>query len=152
VDGYRQRWHIEQTLRTLKTQGLNVESNLLEEGSPLKKLAVLAVSAAVKTMPLTLARNGQGSIPATDRFARCEHAFLRQLGQRLEGKPVKQKNPHAQPSLAGAAWTVARLGGWNGEASERPPGPITMLHGLQAWANMPQRWHLASSARNVCIR
>ena len=33
---------------------------------------------------------------------------------------------------------VARLGGWKGCGNERKPGPITMLHGLQALANIRQ--------------
>ena len=37
--------------RTLKKQGLNVESSLVEKGERLEKLVVLAASAAVRTMP-----------------------------------------------------------------------------------------------------
>ena len=143
VHWYCQRWHIEQTFRTLKLQGLDVESSLLEQAPRLEKLTVLAMSAAVQTMQLTLARQGKSQRPATDCFAAHEHALLGQVGQSLEGKTLKQKNPHAPCSLAWAAWIVARLGGWKGYASERPPGPITMLHGLQALANIRRGWALA---------
>jgi hypothetical protein len=144
VHWYRQRWHIEQMFRTLKTQALDIESSLLEEAPRLEKLAILASSAAVKTIQLTLARKDHSNHrPATDCFATSEHAFLQQVGATLEGKTLKQKNPHTPLSLAWAAWIVARLGGWKGYASERPPGPITMIHGLQALSRIRYGWQLA---------
>lgn len=140
---YTQRWHIEQTFRTLKTQGLDVESSLVEEAARLEKLAVLATSAAVHTMQLTLAREGHSPRPANDCFDAQEQELLEQVGPTLEGKTVKQRNPHAKTSLAWAAWIVARLGGWNGYASERPPGPITMHRGLRALAHIRRGWVIA---------
>lgn len=146
VHWYTQRWHIEQTFRTLKTQGLDVESSLVEEAQRLEKLAVLATSAAVHTMQLTLAREGKSQRPASDCFDAQEQELLQQVGPTLEGKTLKQKNPHAQGSLAWAAWMVARLGGWKGYASERPPGPITMLNGRRALGNIRRGWELARAA------
>lgn len=146
VHWYTQRWHIEQTFRTLKTQGLDVESSLIEEAQRLEKLAVLATSAAVHTMQLTLAREGKSQRPAGDCFEPREQELLQQVGPTLEGKTVKQKNPHAPGSLAWAAWIVARLGGWKGYASERPPGPITMLNGLRALDNIRRGWEIARAA------
>ena len=146
VHWYTQRWHIEQTFRTLKTQGLDVESSLVEEANRLEKLAVLATSAAVHTMQLTLARQGKSQRPTSDCFDASQQELLQQVGPTLEGKTLKQKNPHAQGSLAWAAWIVARLGGWKGYASERPPGPITMLNGLRALANIQRGWEIARAA------
>ena len=143
VNWYCQRWHIEQTFRTLKKQGLDLESSLVEEANRLEKLAVLAVSAAVHTMQLTLAREGHSERPATDCFKEADQELLQQVGASLEGKTVKQKNPHERHSLAWAAWIVARLGGWKGYASERKPGPITMSHGLQALHHLRVGWELA---------
>ncbi|MDO5090374.1 MAG: IS4 family transposase, partial [Cardiobacteriaceae bacterium] len=128
---YNQRWHIEQSFRILKKQGLDIESSLVEEAAHLEKLVVLAVSAAVHTLQLTLARDGQSDRPATDCFDAPQQQLLQQLNPTLEGKTVKQQNPHPSGSLAWAAWIIARLGGWKGYASERPPGPITMLRGLE---------------------
>jgi hypothetical protein len=144
VDWYRQRWHIEQTFRTLKRQGLDIESSLVEEGERLEKLAVLALSAAVQTMQLTMAREGHSQRPASDCFDERGQVFLAQVNPTLEGKTEKQKNPHAPRSLAWAGWIVARLGGWKGYASERKPGPITMLNGLQALSRIRQGWELAT--------
>jgi hypothetical protein len=143
IEWYRQRWHIEQVFRTLKRQGLNVESSLLEEAPRLEKLAVMATSVAVQTMQLTLARDGAGQRPASDCFDAQDQPLLEQVNATLQGKTIKQQNPHPQHSLAWAAWIVARLGGWKGYASERKPGPITMLRGLQDLDNIRRGWAIA---------
>jgi hypothetical protein len=154
IGWYCLRWQIEQTFRTVKRQGLSLESSLIEHGARLEKLAVMACSAAVRVMQLTMARDGHAPRPATDTFDTDEIEVLHHVQVTLEGKTAKQKNPHPPNSLAWAAWTIARLGGWKGYASERKPGPITMLHGLQALASIHQGWTLAheSLTKDVCIR
>ena len=151
---YCQRWYIEQTFRTVKRQGLDMESSQLEHGVRLEKLVVMALSAAVRVMQLTLAREGGLPRPATDAFDADEIDVLQHVQPTLEGKTEKQKNPHPLRSLAWAAWIIARLGGWKGYASERKPGPITMLRGLQAFFAIRQGWLLAraATAKDVCIR
>lgn len=154
IQWYCLRWQIEQTFRTVKRQGLDLESSQLERGDRLEKLAVIAFSAAVRVMQLTMARDGGTPRPATDAFDAEEIDVLQHLQPVLEGKTAKQKNPHPRLSLAWAAWIIARLGGWKGYASERKPGPITMLRGLQAFAAIQQGWLLARSVgeKDVCIR
>lgn len=143
---YCQRWHIEQTFRTIKRQGLDVESSQIEQGNRLEKLVILAFSAAVRVMQLNLAREGDTSRPALDAFDAQEVELLQQVLPTLEGKTDKQKNPYPPCSLAWAAWIIARLGGWKGYASERKPGPITLLHGLQTFSALQQGWMLARLA------
>ena len=58
VGWYRQRWHIEQLFRTLKKQGLKIESSQVETAQGLSKLVCLALQAAVRILQLTLARDG----------------------------------------------------------------------------------------------
>jgi hypothetical protein len=50
-------------------------------------------------------------------------------------------------TLAWAAWTIARLGGWTGYESERSTGPITMRDGLQRFNSLVDGYRLA---KNVC--
>ena len=147
VGWYRQRWNIEQLFRTLKKQGLNVESSQIETGEGLTKLACLALQAAVRIMQLTLARDGGGSAQVSDVFSAAEVEVLQRILPTLEGKTEKQKNPYSSNSLAHAAWIVARLGGWKGYASEAKPGPITMLRGLQRLEAICHGWELA---REMC--
>jgi len=123
VQWYGQRWQIEQTFRILKRQGLDVEASQIKHARRLEKLAVLALSVAVRTLQLTLAREGQGNQPLGHCFTPQEQTVLEQVAPTLEGATLKQKNPHAQSTLAWGAWVVARLGGWKGYASERSPWP-----------------------------
>jgi hypothetical protein len=146
VAWYRQRWHIEQLFRTSKSQGLDIESSQVEAAEALFKLAAMAMIAATKVMQLVLARDGTVDRPAIDVVPADQLPMLEILQVKLEGKTVKQKNPHAKHSIAWLAWIIARLGGWTGYASERPPGPITMRRGWQRFEQMVQGWSL----RNVC--
>jgi len=110
------------------------------------KLAALAMIAATKIMQLVLARDGTVDRPATDVVAADQLPILEALQINLEGKTAKQKNPHPKFSLAWLAWIIARLGGWTGYASERPPGPITMRRGWHRFEQMVHGWRL----RDVC--
>lgn len=130
VQWYRRRWSIEQLFWTLKRQGLDIESSQIETAASLIKLAFLATLAAARIMQLVHARDGTTPIPAAEVFAADEIAALSLQQPALEGRTAKQKNPHPAGSLAWASWIIARLGGWKGYASESPPGPITMRHGL----------------------
>jgi hypothetical protein len=149
VDWYRQRWQIEQLFRTLKKQGLKMESSQVQTAAGLSKLACLAVQAAVRIMQLTCARDGGNDAPANHVFDAQEVKILQRILPTLEGKTQKQKNPHQPGSLAQAAWVVARLGGWKGYASEAKPGPITMSHGLRRFEAICQGWALFTA--DVCI-
>ena len=130
VQWYRQRWAIEQLFWIIKRQGLNVEASQVETADGLSKLAFLAALAATRIMQLVHARDGATPIPAEEVFTADEVEALHLQQSTLEGRTAKQKNPHAAGSLAWASWIIARLGGWKGYASESPPGPITMRHGL----------------------
>jgi Transposase DDE domain len=145
VTWYRERWHIEQLFRTSKSQGLDLESSQVEAAEALFNLAAVAMIAATKIMQLVLARDGTVDRPATDVVAADQLPMLEALQISLEGKTAKQKNPHARHSIAWLAWIIARLGGWTGYASERPPGPITMRRGWHRFEQMAQGWNL----RNV---
>ena len=143
VDWYRQRWHIEQLFRTLKQQGLDIEASQLESGDALMRLAALAVQAATRCMLLVLGRDDETDQSAATVFDSGEIPVLAALQSKLEGKTVKQKNPHPKASLAWGAWIIARLGGWKGYRSESPPGPITMHIGLTKFTAIHQGFRLA---------
>lgn len=149
VAWYRQRWHIEQLFRTLKKQGLNMESSQLETAEGLGKLSCMAIQAAVRILQLTQARDGGTDAKAGDVFEAHEIEIMQRILHTLEGKTQKQKNPHPPESLAHASWVIARLGGWKGYASEAKPGPITMFHGLKRLEAICYGWHLF--AGDLCI-
>jgi Transposase DDE domain len=129
VRTYQRRWEVEQLFRTMKRQGFNVEESQLTSAAALERMAVLVLIAATRTLQLTRARDG-GPRPAGEAFGDAEIEGLHALAPTLEGKTALQKNPYPADSLGWAAWIIARLGGWSGYRSQRPPGPITFCHGL----------------------
>ena len=147
VDWYKMRWTIEQFWRLLKLQGLRLEDSQVETAERLIKLTAIAAKAAVVILQLVQARDGRSREPATNAFAPQEIAVLDKLNSQLEGKTSLQKNPHPTQSLARAAWVIAKLGGWDGYPSSKPPGPITFKHGLEVFHAMVAGWSL----KNVCI-
>jgi hypothetical protein len=142
VKWYCLRWNIEQLFRTLKKQGLDIESSQVENGKSLIKLGILALFIAVKTMQLTMARAGKEQA-ITAVFNEIECKVLSVVLPKLEGKTEKQKNPHQVDQLSWASWIIARLGGWKGYKSESPPGPITMLRGLKRFQSLLEGYQLA---------
>ena len=143
IGWYRQRWHIEQLFRTVKRQGIGLEQSVVEDGTALEKLAVIALVGATMTMQLVLARAAANhDQPASHVFDARQIAVLDALQTRLQGRTSKQKNPYPSTSLAWAAWTIARLGGWSGYESERSTGPITMRDGLERFNAIVQGYFL----------
>jgi hypothetical protein len=139
---YRARWQIEQLFRTSKSEGVDVEASQVEQAEALRKLAAITIIAASKIMQLVAARGGAVNRPATDIVSPQQLPLLAVLQRKLEGKTIKQKNPHALHSIAWLSWIIARLGGWTGYASERPPGPITMRRGWHRFQQIAQGWTL----------
>jgi len=142
VDWYKMRWTIEQFWRLLKLQGLRLEDSQLETAERLIKLTAVAVKAAAVTMQLVQARDAPSSEPAAIAFSPDEIAVLDKLNAEVQGTTPLQKNPHRKKSLKWASWIIARLGGWDGYPSSKPPGPITFKHGLEEFHAMVAGWIL----------
>jgi hypothetical protein len=139
VNWYKKRWTIEQLFRILKTQGLQIEDSRIETADRLLKLTAIAAKAAVITLQLVQARDGQSADPAHIAFNEDEIQVLAALGSRYQGSTKLQSNPHPPRSLAWAAWIIARLGGWDGYPRTKP-GPITIHHGLTFFLGVAGAW------------
>ncbi len=126
---YRCRWMIEQLFRTMKTQGFDIEALRMETEPPLRRLVMAALIAAVTVQQLLHARDGATARPLSDAFDAEDRALLEALNRSVEGNTQKQRNPHPPGTLAYAAWTCGRLGGWTGYYGR--PGPIVLLRGWQ---------------------
>jgi hypothetical protein len=85
--------------------------------------------------------------PASRVFDQEQVEVLQVLQTKLQGRTQKQQNPHPPHSLAWAAWTIARLGGWTGYHSDKSHGPITMRDGLQRFGAIVNGYQLA---KDVC--
>jgi hypothetical protein len=140
---YQLRWLIEDLHRTLKSEGVNYESSELESGKALRKLLVLALMAAVQILQLRQARNGNTYQKPSLVFSNEQLNCLEDLLPRFEGKTEKLKNPFSRNNLAWAAWIIARLGGWKGYASQRPPGVIIFREGWIRFQNIFEGWIIA---------
>lgn len=122
-------WGTEQLFRILKQQGLRLEDSQMGSAERLMKLTAAAVKAACVTLQLVQERDGAFGLQAGFVFSEAETDTIEALVPTLEGKTKRQQNPHPPRSPARASWVIARLGGWN--CYYKPPGPITMLRGLE---------------------
>jgi hypothetical protein len=129
VRWYKLRWVIEQMFRVMKSQGLQIEDSQITTAERLVKLAAVATKAACVDIQLTQERHGVDQMPASNVFSEAEIDTLAVLCPTLEGSTERQRNPHPPCSLAWAAWSIARLGGWN--CYYKPPGPITFRRGME---------------------
>jgi len=146
IGWYRQRWIIEQVFRTMKTDGVAVETSQITTPGSLLKLVAVALLAAIRVMQMVLGRDGSTAQPLTDVADPSETRALQAISASLEGKTEKLKNSFDPASLAWYAWIAARLGGWSGYNSKgyKPPGPKTMARGLKRLDAMVQGWKLAN--------
>jgi hypothetical protein len=145
VKYYKLRWRIEELFRTLKKDGLNFENSELEKSTSLRKLLITALAAAVEVLQLKQARKGTTEEEASLVFSPDEIRCIKSGIPGVEGKTEKQKNPHKEGSLAWAAWFIARLGGWAGYASQRPPGVITFRNGWVQFHSFYDGWRCATT-------
>jgi hypothetical protein len=147
VTWYRLRWTIEQVFRTMKTDGVDVETSQITTPANLLKLVTIALIAAIRVMQLVKGRDGSTGQPLTDVIAdAAEVPALRAINATLEGPTEKLKNPFDPASLAWYAWIAARLGGWSGYTSSgyKPPGPKIMARGLKKLDAMILGWLIAT--------
>jgi len=144
VAWYKLRWIIEQLFRSMKSQGLQVEDSQLHTADRLKKLVAIAAKVAVIVIQLVQARGGGcDPLPAHFVFSCEEIEVIEALNKSLQGKTELQKNPHPSNTLTWAAWVIAKLGGWSGYASHKPPGPITFHNGLAHFQSLAAAWAIA---------
>lgn len=148
VRWYRRRWTIEQVFRTMKTDGVKVESSQITTPNNLLKLVTVGLIAAVRVMQLVIGRDGSTRQPLTNVIADpAEVAALRAINATLEGRTAKLKNPFDPKLLAWYAWIAARMGGWSGYTSKgyKPAGPKTMARGLKRLDPMVAGWLLGQA-------
>ena len=142
VEWYKKRWLIEQLFRVLKSQGLRIEDSQIDSADLLIKLIAIATKAASITIQLLQARDGLADLPATATFDPSQIDALAAINTRYQQQSPRQKNPHPHAAMAWASWIIARLGGWDGYPSSKPPGPITLKHGLDRFFDIAQGWTL----------
>jgi hypothetical protein len=151
VGWYKMRWLIEQVFRTMKTDGVDVETSQITTPAALLKLVTIALVAAVRVVQLVVGRNADTGQALTDVADPRDMTALRAICASLEGRTEKLKNPHDPTTLAWYHWIAARLGGWSGYTSKgySPAGPKTIARGLKRLDAMVEGWWLANHSADV---
>lgn len=151
IEWYSWRWMIEEVFRILKKEGFDIEASELEYGKSIRKLCLLMLDTIIKLFMMHIAYSipEEEGLPPDTCFTREEQECLELVTENLEGKTEKQKNKYKAISLKRYVWTIARLGGWKGYESERPPGITTLWIGIQKFNEIKTGWLLQ---RNVSTR
>ena len=136
----------------MKKKGFDIESSELESGSSIKKLLLVGMKSSIKVMQLKSARDGKTKIKVNEVFTESEIDCLKILNEECQGVTEKQKNPHDKTSLSWASWIIARIGGWKGYASQRPPGTIIFKRGFEKFELMMLGVQIAEKSRDVYKR
>ena len=142
IQWYTWRWRIEQLFAILKTAGLNLEATQLESIAAIQRLTVLALSVAVRILQMIQGRDDP-NLSANLAFSDEQQQCLLNIAPTLEGKTQLQQNPFPTHSFGWATWIIARLGGWSGYRSQKPPGITTLVRGLYQFESTFFGWKLA---------
>lgn len=142
ISWYKDRWHIEQIHRLLKTEGFRIERSQLEQGWAIRKLTLLAMMASLRILQMMLAYLDDSEQSINEVFDEQEQKCLQMMAKKLEGTTEKLKNPAKVNTLKWATWIIARIGGWKGYTSQRKPGPIVLQKGLAKFYNVYEGWRL----------
>jgi len=122
IDNYKRRWDIEESFRLLKTQGFDIETSQLESGNRIRKWLLLGMEVSIKIMKLKTSRQGDTDLKTVELFDKQEIECLKLLK------------------------LIARLGGWDGYQSQRPPGTITFKRGLDAFYQKAEMYKLIKNS------
>lgn len=128
IDGYAQRWRIEEFHRAWKSGVCGVEAMQLRTRAAVTKWATLLAAVAVRAERLKRLAREQPDRPASDEFSPLEIEALYLAKERQKKKT--EVLPDRPPTLAEAVRWVADLGGYTGKSSGGPPGAITIGRGL----------------------
>lgn len=144
IEWYSCRWMIEEVFRVLKKEKFDIESSELKQGWAIRKLTVMMLDTIIKLFQMQYAYNIEegADLEATMCFSAAQINCLEAIVPKMEGKTEKQKNPFKKGTLARACWTIARLGGWKGYQSQRPPGVTTWCVGLEKFYNILEGYNL----------
>jgi len=146
---YAQRWMIEQLFRISKRQGFDIEASELEYLDSILKQTLATMQAAFQVMALLLARGEMEGQPIEEIFDSDQIQCLKALNRKYQGRTKKQQNPYPPDKLSWATWVIARLGGWKGLSTRRPPGPIILFRGLNRFNAIFEGWMIQINVEDV---
>ncbi|WP_183583950.1 IS4 family transposase, partial [Mucilaginibacter lappiensis] len=93
IGWYKERWHIEQIHRLLKTEGFKIERSQLEQGWAIRKLTLLAMMASLRILQMMLAYLDDNEQSIDEVFDKKEQDCLQMIGKKMDGTTEKLRNP-----------------------------------------------------------
>jgi len=129
IDGYAQRWRIEELHRTWKSGACCVEDSQLRRRIHVIKWATLMVAVASRIERLKKLARGEPELAASVELTPFEIKAL--VLTRRRTKKRTDPDPVDQPTIGDAVRWLADIGGYTGpKVSGGPPGSITIQRGL----------------------
>jgi len=128
IDGYCQRWRIEDFHRSWKSGVCNVEHSQLRGSPQMQKWATILAAVALRAERLKRLARTTPDQPASLELNRFELQALRILKERQ--KKRTEVLPDRPPTLNEAVTWIAQLGGYINRPAQGPPGSKTIQRGL----------------------
>jgi hypothetical protein len=132
IDGYTQRWRIEEFHRAWKSSVCKVEDMQLRSAEAVTVWATMLANVAARAERLRLLARKQADRPASIDLTTHELRALILLKRRHRSR--HEKIPDRMPTIGQATLWIAELGGYTGKSSGGPPGAITIRRGLERLA------------------
>jgi hypothetical protein len=129
IDGYTQRWRIEDFHRVWKSSGCRVEETQLRSADAVTVWATILASVAGRIERLRLLARKAPNDPASVDLA--EHEIRALVLLKRQRRKQNEKMPEGIPSIYLATLWIAELGGYTGKSSGGPPGALTIRRGLE---------------------
>lgn len=130
VADYHQRWLVEIQHANLKSKGFDVETLQMRSVEALEKAIAITYITVWRAMHLAYVARENPDEPAVEYFEADELAVL----QLHAGRPLA--------TVQEAVWELARIGGWPGYTSSKPPGPESVEVGLRELRSMVKGYRL----------
>ena len=124
IEGYAQRWRIEQFHRLWKSEACRVEDSQLRSLEAMCKWATVLASVAMRIERMMYLGRREPELSAEVEFSRAEIEAVILL---REPKGVRSG---AQPTVGEVVRWIADLGGYTGKSSGGPPGAKVLSRGL----------------------
>lgn len=124
VQGYSQRWKVEEFHRSWKSGGCHLERSQLRSVSVFKRWATILAAVAARVERLKQLSRKQPDVPATTELTRTE------INAAIVLSNTRKYKIGQDLTLAEAVTLVAEAGGYTGKSSGGPPGSTTIRRGL----------------------
>jgi hypothetical protein len=129
VQGYMNRWHIEDYHRCWKSGVCYIESTQLQTTKAVKIWATMMASIAARAERIKHLAREKPNLPAIGEFSADEIEALTLLKRRRKKK--NETIPDGIPTIATVVLWLAEIGGYTGKSSGGPPGSTTIARGLE---------------------